>query len=303
MANKIDSVGVYVGEIKESGLSTTKNGFPQSILRLRAEKKFVDDAEGMKHFKLEEQAWVDWSSFDEEIVGYFVLFNSPEEFSPDTALLNYEQLQIATGWDGTEFDSLSDGRLNGKKVQFRVAINEYNGKTSLQVNWLDKADADPVRQLKSLDAAGVKALNAKLRIVKKAAPAKPAKPTAAAVPTSAASAPKVSTPAPAALPAVSPKPSPASPASTVDTAAPPKGNKKKTPTAPPPASSGDLPAESTQLEAWEYVNSKKGENDDQTVTDAWIAACQEVGGDKDEDKFTPADWAKVRTIVIKDLAL
>ena len=40
--NMIDSAGVYVGTIVESGVNTTKNGFPQWSARLQAAKKWID---------------------------------------------------------------------------------------------------------------------------------------------------------------------------------------------------------------------------------------------------------------------
>lgn len=297
--NKIDSIGTYVGEILESAVSLTTKGFPQWVARLKAEKKWVGDTEGMKHFKLEEPAYVDWTSFDEEIVAYMVLFNSTSEqgFTPETALLNYEQLQIATGWDGTEFETLANGSLVGKKILFRVEENTYQDKTRLQVNWIDDADAPAERQLKSLDLNDVKALGSKLiGITKKAAPAKPA--TAAKVPTAAPT--KPGKPAAPTAPALAPTAA----APTAAPKAPPKKAKKTEAAPPPPAEEKTgLPTEATQEEAWGYVCSVKGDNEDSVVEEAWIAACGEVANGRDEDTFTKTDWAKIRDIVIRDLSL
>jgi len=51
------------------------------------------------------------------------------------------------------------------------------------------------------------------------------------------------------------------------------------------------------------VQGAKGENADSDVEEAWIAACEEVGPDTDEDDFTEEDWAKVAKLVARDLAL
>lgn len=307
MPNKIDTIGNYRGEIMEAGLGVTKNQFPQSVLRLKALEKWVDSKSEMEHFKLPEPAWVDWSSFEEETVGFFVLFNSADTFDKGTSLLNYEQLQMATGWDGLEFDSLQNGALLGKKVSFRVEDHEYQGKQSIQVSWIDAYNADPVRKLKTLDAEDVKALNKKLKIAKPAAKPVAAKPTATK---------------PAAAPAPEKKPDPtptvgetASTAATSASVTPekpaaPKPKAKKS--APPPpspvkdestADTSALPKECDKMAAWEFVCEHKGDNSDTDVEEAWISACTEIGGTKDEDKFIDSDWAKVRNVVIKDMAL
>jgi hypothetical protein len=194
--SKIDSIGTYVGEIVESGLGTTKNGFPQWVARLKATKKFVDSPEDLAHFSLTEPGYVDWSGFDEEIVAFMVLFKDKDEFSKDTALLNYEQLQLATGWDGSEFDTLANGSLLKKSILFRVGENTYEGKTSLRVDWIDNESASPERQLKTLDMAEVKNLAAKLKINKVVKPAAPAKPGAKPAATKPAPAPAGNRPRP-----------------------------------------------------------------------------------------------------------
>jgi hypothetical protein len=126
MPSKVDSIGTYIFEVKESGLTTTKNGFPQWVARLKATKKYVETPEDMKHFSLDTPGYVDWSSFDEEIVAYLVLFKSKDEFSKDTALLNYEQLATC--------DRMGRHRVRqphqrhdsiGKSILGRVEDNSY----------------------------------------------------------------------------------------------------------------------------------------------------------------------------------
>lgn len=57
------------------------------------------------------------------------------------------------------------------------------------------------------------------------------------------------------------------------------------------------------MEAWEYIQGIKGANEDNVVTETWMSSCGEIGGTRTEDEFLPADWAKVRDLVIKDLDL
>lgn len=319
---QIDGVGTFIATIIESAVSLTKNGYPQSVLRLVAAKKFISDKPNMEHFGLTEPAWVDWDAeWGAEIVGYFVLFKSADTFTTEgpekTALLNYEQLILATGWDGTSFEALGDGTLNGKEVLIRVEENTYQDKTSLQVSWIDTKDASPERSLKSLDSDALKTLSSKLKISRPAVKPVAATPKPAAVP----AAPKspATSPAPAGgakTPATTPTAAPTSPSKTAATPAAktapaaPKPAAKATPapTPPPPVVEETvipgLPTETDQGGAWEFVNSVKGGTTDQDMTDTWIAACQEVsGGTRPDSTFTPEEWAKVRDIVIRDLDL
>src|SRR6202012_1155674 len=154
MANKLESKGTYLFKILESGLGLTKNNFPRAILRLAAVQKYIEDAPEIAHFQQQnlladgKPAYIDWTAFGEETVESFVLFKSASEFTKDTALLNYEQLQIATGWDGLAFDALIDGSLVDKVIMGRVDFESYTNpetnKTTegFRVKWIDKADAD-----------------------------------------------------------------------------------------------------------------------------------------------------------------
>jgi outer membrane biosynthesis protein TonB len=354
MATKIDRNGVFIGKIVDSALSLTKKGFPQWVALLKATKKYIASPEEIAHFQGQgflqdgQPGWVDWSTFDEEIVAFLVLYNSTEEISPDTELLNVQQLSAATGWQPPAFDTLAN--LAGQEILFRVEYDSYTnpetGKVSegYKVTWIDSKDAPPERQLKSLDAGGIATLMQKVvgygTIGKTAAkPAAPAKPTK---PVSAAASPKPATPAVASAPSA-PAPAPAQPGNPV--AAAPQGTTPTANTSPstteqrpvvettpaaqpsvekkaarakkapapapvaspaPPAPAqtlGGLPAQSTMEDAWEYVCNNKGDNEDGTVEDAWLSATSEVAANRDVSELSNADWAKVRDITLKDLAV
>lgn len=313
MPENVDRAGVFIFEVVESAIGVTqKNQYPQWVARLKTVQKWVDSEEEMKHFEIKEPAYVEWA--DQETLAYLCLFNSSSEFTVEgkgrTAMLNYDQLKLALGWDGTEFDTLADGSMVGKKLQGRVEEDTYNDRVSLKVQWIDSVDAPATRSLKSLAPDAVSALTAKLKLnVKKvvAAPAKPAtvkpgKPPSAGSTAATTAAPSVVTPATNTAPAQT---VPSEPAKTPKAPKAPKATTKATP--PPPAAvkeeSTGLSKTSTKDAAWEYVNEHKGETTDTDVEEAWIAACGEVGENKDEDKFTEEDWAKVRDITLKDLAI
>lgn len=318
MPTKIDSEGTFIFEVVESAIGITqKNSYPQWVARLNAKKKWIENAEEMAHFKITEPAYVDWN-FDEEILAYICLFNSAETFTTEgkdrTAMLNYDQLKLALGWDGTEFDSLADGSMVKKLIQGRVQSSEYpkgSGNTSLKVEWIDSVDAPATRTLKSLAPDAVSALTKKLQINVKKVVAPPAKPVVPGKPkpsTPAASAP--STVAPTVAASEVSKPATTAPVQTAPSSAPaPKP--KKTPKAaapvetppPPTPEKSDRPKTSTQADAWEFVCANKGDNEDSVVEESWLAACGEVLNDRDQDTATPEEWAKIRDTALKDLAV
>lgn len=299
----IDRAGTFIGTIAEAALGETAKGFPQLVARFVATKYYVNTAELMAHYQLAEPAYVDYT--DEYVIAYLVLFND------SGPLKNYEQIQAATGWDGTDFATLSD--IVGKTVLFRVEEDNYNNKVQLKVNWIDAADAPPERTLRSVDADKAKALTSKFLggMKKPAAPAKPVlpspksaavAPTPATVPNTTASSPKslsttptVTTPAAAETPKRKKTAAAAPPQAAPPVSAPPAP-------APSPAATA-VPSECSKLEAWEYVNTPeiKGTNDDTVLQEAWIAATSEIGGEVDEAAFTPAMWAQVRDVIIADL--
>jgi hypothetical protein len=297
---RIDTAGVYRGLVTESAIGSTKKGFPQWIGRLQATEKWVENEADLAYFlenKIITEAvpqWVPWN-YDQDILAYSVLFNSEEVFNETTALMNYEQLKLALGWDGTEFDSLNGDEHLNKTILFRVEEDTYQDKTSLKVNWIDHKDASPARELKKADAEKVKSLNSRLQIAKTAKPTAvakpPAKPAAAPAPVA------KTTPAPAPAPRVAPKAPPAAPAPKAAPAAPAASSGTEA------AEAVALPPQCTKEEAWGYLFEIKGAATEDDVVQAWLAAMTEVCEGRTEDQFTNADWAKVRDAVKNDLAL
>lgn len=264
---KLDTPGTYRGEITESSLGSTKKGYPQFLARIKISEKYVETPADLAHFTAEgvideaRPQWVDWASFDEDILGYFVLFNDPDTFSDDTKLLNYEQLQLALGWDGTEFDSLNNDTYSGKKVLIRVEESEYDGQTRLSVNWIDDFGATPNRELKKLDSAEVSKLGAKLKIKGKNGPKRnAAKPKRSAVTATTPAASRTDKPGPVAEPVAEP-----------------------------------VIEELTMEEAWANVCDAKGDHTDVEVEDAWIAGIESVSPDREETSFTPQEWWSVQS--------
>jgi hypothetical protein len=290
MGQLIDRVGTFRGTILEHAVSTTKNGFPQFVVKVQATEYY--DEEG--------QAWVPWSEYEAQITGFLVLF-------AEKVCLNHEQVQKAVGWDGVSYAGLNDLDLKGKVVLFRVEENTYEGKTNIQMRWIDSADADPTRTLKKLDPAALKGLDAKFA-VKKAAPAKApvkaptppprATPKPAADPTPAASEP--ATDGPSEQSTTPPVSEPATPA-TSPTA--PSGKPSEPPKPParrgrPPKAKGPadgLPTVCGKDDAWaKVVELKTDACTDDMLGEAWVNAAEAVAPDIDEADITPDQWAVIR---------
>ena len=145
--SSITKTGTYRGIILDTGIATTKNGFPQWVAQLQA-AEFYDE---------ETHQWVDWTSYEEkDITLYAVLFGG--ESKPT---LVYGQLQKVLGWSGISFSELAAMDCSQIKLQFRVDTNLYEGVTSLRVNWIDVYDAEPGRTVQKLDPDKVKELDAK----------------------------------------------------------------------------------------------------------------------------------------------
>lgn len=302
-SSKIQEVGFFKFLIEEAVPAKTKNGYPQAILRLKAEAKYVDNPADIAFYKEkgvltgDEPAYVDWTSFDEGITAYLVLFNDVAEFTEKTQNFNRENLQKAIpDWDGT-FKGIFG--FAGKQILGQVQENSYNEKTTLQIGRVDHVDASPVQALRALDADAIAEMDKKLKV------GKPAPKVAVGAPAKPAKAP----PKPSALAASTPTPAPAKAAPA--TSAPPSSPKPTSPSKPPTPAAAAAPKpavppatpEYTMEKAWDALCAKKGENTDDALIEAWQAAVAEVANGRPEPDLTPADWGNVVNVVTKDLAL
>lgn len=297
MASEIDREGAWRGHFVESGVGTTKNGFPQFVGRLVADQRFVDSADEMKTFNLTEPGWVDWSGYEQDILAKLVLFGKDKTTGEPKEIFHTESLRNAFGWDGASFASLATTNWSDKPVTFWTNWNEYEGKTSLQVSGIDVGDASPNRSMRTLDADGLKDLDSRFGSLLKAS-----KPIVVSAPAKGAVAGKpVVAPKPPTKPVVpaaaSPTPTVAAPVSPTQ---PPKNAPSKAPpkTAPPKTPAADLlgdgePTGMTYGAAWEYVLANKGDATDDACAEKWIDASNAVAPGKDESTMTETECKAV----------
>lgn len=254
----IQTEGTFRGNVLESGVNVSKGGFPQLLLSLR----------GIELWDEETSEWVDWSAVPEnDLTAYLILIDSK-----DKQTFNYKKVQEVFGWNGVSFAELDAMDLSQIPLQFRVASNTYQEKTTLQVEFIDAYDAVPGRTIRKLDAAGLRSLDAKFKgVMKGAAPAK--------------------APAKAAAPKAPKAKAPAAP---------------KAPVAVPAAPPSNLPAGTcTKAEAWEACVDMK---DDKIITDenlskAWTQAVAEITPGKTDAKVTPEEWFLIREAVLAKTAM
>jgi hypothetical protein len=288
----LDRTGVFRGTVTEMAIgATSKACLPQAIIRLKATERYVEDSAEMKHFELTEPGWVDWSEYDQETLGYFVLINSDGKKN-----FNFPALERAFGWDGASFAGLGAMNVVGKTVLFRMEENTYEGTTTVRPNSIDAADANIHQGLRKLDADGLRDLDSKFggtlmagkKTVAPAAAKAPSKagtakppfaPTARPTGTSSSAKPAATTPA----------------ASSAAKSATPKGPPKAT--AKPAATAPEM----DQAAAWDAVEKGTPGSTDDARAEAWLEAAGEICPMREEATFINAEWAAISANAIKRL--
>lgn len=308
--SNIDRVGSFRGKVLDRGVSATTNGYPQLVLQLQANE----------HWNEENQVWEGWH-FDEcETTAYICLFGKTGK-----PTLGVGQAQKALNWDGSSLMALQTD-VSVEDIQWRMESSTYEGKTRIQVAWIDAYDAEPGRKVKKLDTADIKKLDAQYSAALKAigggpkpksAPPRPPAPAQAAVKadptpasgeaptTTTAAASPVSTPTTSEAPLTPDTPAEASvPAAQADTPERPKRGRKPAAPAAPQAAATPVAAPAASIidqgTAWGAVYSagkNKGKSDVE-ITNAWVAVVNEIGG----DEKVGSDWSSVRDQAIAKLS-
>lgn len=108
-----------------------------------------------------EGKWFDYSEYEAEIVAYLCLYGAIKvkggEIGPT---LSMDQVKKVFKWDGRSLVQLAGGDYSELEFQVRIGENTYEAATyPYQVNWINEYDADPVSQLRKLDAKELKDLD------------------------------------------------------------------------------------------------------------------------------------------------
>lgn len=251
----INRTGTFRGDVVDAGVSVTTNKYPQYVAKLQA----------AEYWDEEEQKWVSWKGVEEnEITAYLILFGGTGE------TLTCQQVKKVTGWDGVAFTGLNNIDFTNFSIQFRVEDNEYKGKTTKQVTWVDAYNATPGGAgIRKLDAAELAQLDAKYKTTlaataKKAAPVKAAKKT-----TKKASPPKI------------PKP-----------------------TVVPPEVKSNPTGKCTMQEAWDEVSETLSPGIDESIKeDTWMKAVDRIANGVLLEDITEEQWFQIKVAVKDDICI
>jgi hypothetical protein len=234
--------GLFHGYPVEIGLGETQqNRLLQAVILDRLTEELVGGQ------------WVDIAGENLEITGYHILEKRDHSLNDNTV----EALKSALGWDGRDPFWLQDSaaELAQKPVQVKLGFEEYNGSTTLKVQFLNPYGSRPggiPRADDELRRNVTNRLGAKFRALAGGTPANAPKP--AGKPTSAPAAKPTSSKAPAATAAT--------------------------------------PAPATMDQAWEeFAKHCPPPKWDQEATEAeWFRIIADLFPGKQPDQLTGADW-------------
>jgi len=236
--------GLFHGYPVEIGLGETQqNRLLQAVILYRLTEELVQGQ------------WTDISAENLEITGYHILEKRDHSLNDNTI----ESLKAALGWDGRDPFWLQDAaaELAEKPVQVRLGFEEYNGSTSIKVQFLNPYGSRPggvPRADDELRRTVANRLGAKFRARAGGTPANAPKPAG--------------------------KPAPPTPQ-----LAAPKA----------PAATAEAPKAATMEEAWrEFVKHcpapPEGKWDPQAIEAEWFRILGELFPGKQPSDLTEADW-------------
>lgn len=232
--------GIFLATIGDKGVAPTG---PNNLTTFTALYHLNEELQGGQ--------FVDVSSEGMTITGYHYIELKDGGLNQFTV----DKLKEATGWDGRDVFWLEDALPADTVVKLELDFEEYNGKSTLKVKWLNHKDDAGGGGVVKADAAGRAAL--KSRMSGKLLAAAGGKP--------------VNTPKPAA------------------------GSKPTLPPKAPAKAPAKQQEIVTSNDAWaEFTKGIKEGTDEAGVEKEWWRILGELFPNKDAEVFTSADWAVVR---------
>lgn len=144
---RVDHPGIYRAQPISYGVQESKKGKSVAVvIRYQIVESYDPD----------KKEWLDWRECEAHTIdGYHYVVKSDGEINDTTV----EQLIRATGWSG-KFSDFNDDSLKLKACQITVADEEYEGKHTLKINWVNPWDFTPGLQNR-IDKDGLAALDNK----------------------------------------------------------------------------------------------------------------------------------------------
>ncbi len=256
-----------------------------------------------------EGKWFDYTEYEAEISAYLCLYGAIKakggEIGPT---LSMDQVKKVFNWDGRSLVQLAGGDYSELEFQVRIGENTYPEATyPYQVNWVNEYDADPVAQLRKLDAKELKDLDKQFAAMgAKNATAKPVA-TAAKAPAKA--------PHPARVPADDKPPTAAEKKAKMAerSAKNLKAAEAKKAAGPPPKTESQdavvPPAKPestacTMQEGWnKIVELRDPSISDKVIGEVWHGAIAEIAGpDVVSEDVTPEQWHQIAEKTLESVA-
>jgi predicted outer membrane lipoprotein len=291
------ALGNFRGTIVDAGVTITSGGFPQFVAKLHADEMY--DEEAKQWFAWDEFEWAADEVAQRTITSFNVIFGKKG------CTLSGDQVKKITGWDGDSFGTLNAMAFEGMQIQWRNEEDTYDGKTKVQVSWIDTFEAEPGGTVRKLDDKGIKDLDAKFAefLNNAAKPEKAAGTRKRGVKTEA---PKTEEPKTEAPKTEEPKTEKPKRAGRPKKAAKTEAPKTEAPAAPePPAEKEQIETGGpcTKEEAWADVNELKSTS----VTDAdlaakWLEQIEAVAPGKEQKELSNEEWGTVRAAVLEATA-
>jgi len=254
-----------------------------------------------------EGKWFNYTEYEAEITAFLCLYGAIKakdgEIGPT---LSMDQVKKVFKWDGRSLVQLAGGDYSELEFQVRIGENTYEEATyPYQVNWINEYDADPVAQLRKLDAKELKDLDKQFAAMgaKNATP----KPVATAAKAPAKVHP-ARVPADDKPPTSAEKKAKMAEKSAKNLAA---AKTKKAVTSPPPAQTASTapppkPVKTTCTveEAWEAVLQLRDPTiSDDVITEVWQDSIAEIAGPEvvSED-VTNEQWYQIKDKTLESVA-
>ena len=259
-----------------------------------------------------EGKWFDYAEYEAEITAFLCLYGAIKKKGGEIGpTLSMDQVKKVFKWDGRSLVQLAGGDYSELEFQVRIGENTYPEATyPYQVNWVNEYDADPVAQLRKLDAKELKDLDKQfVAMGAKNATAKPVA-TAAKAPTKApAKAHPARVPADDKPPTAAEKKAKMAERSAKNLKA---AEAKKAAGPPPKPESQDAvvpPAKPestacTMQEGWnKIVELRDPSISDEVIGKVWHGAIAEIAGpDAVSEDVTPEQWCQITNKTLESVA-
>lgn len=149
MASQLDREGTFRAKIVDYGLKKGKDGSQSIAVAL----KFVI----LEHYNFNTEEWEDWRGYEEhEVWGNFYVVKADGSLGEFAC----KALMKSCGWDGY-LESVVEKTWSAKECQISVGPNEWKGKITYRVEFVNGWDETPGGGIGNVDAEEVKALSAR----------------------------------------------------------------------------------------------------------------------------------------------